>query len=88
MPPQGTTFYRGLRIGDGELGLTADAQVSTGDTSRILIHIEVEDVDEALGRVVVLGGQVSRPANDMPWGQRVGHIKDPDGNAVNLAQAI
>ena len=24
------------------------------------------------------------PPNDMPWGQRVAHIQDPDGNTVNL----
>ncbi|MFF2141040.1 extradiol dioxygenase, partial [Streptomyces sp. NPDC058193] len=23
-----------------------------------------------------------------PWGQRVAHIKDPDGNPVNLTQPI
>ena len=27
-------------------------------------------------------------ANDMPWGQRVAHIKDPDGNVVNLTQQL
>jgi hypothetical protein len=24
----------------------------------------------------------------MPWGQRVAHISDPDGNDVNLTQPI
>jgi len=24
----------------------------------------------------------------MPWGQRVAHIADPDGNSVDLTQAI
>ena len=24
----------------------------------------------------------------MPWGQRIAHIKDPDGNAVNLTQQL
>jgi hypothetical protein len=24
----------------------------------------------------------------MPWGQRVAHIKDPDGNVVNLTQQL
>jgi len=26
--------------------------------------------------------------NDMPWGQRVAHIQDPDGNTVNLTEPI
>ena len=55
---------------------------------RILISIDVSNVDQLLERVEALGGEVSAPAKDMPWGQRVGHIKDPDGNAVNLAQPI
>jgi predicted enzyme related to lactoylglutathione lyase len=24
----------------------------------------------------------------MPWGQRVAHVQDPDGNSVNLVQPI
>jgi hypothetical protein len=24
----------------------------------------------------------------MPWGQRVAHIQDPDGNTVNLTEPI
>ncbi|MFF9766095.1 VOC family protein [Streptomyces sp. NPDC014636] len=46
------------------------------------------DVDETLGRVTALGGSVRGGPNDMPWGQRVAHIQDPDGNPVNLTQPI
>jgi len=35
-----------------------------------------------------LGGSVRGQPNNMPWGQRVAHIADPDGNAVNLTQPI
>ena len=28
------------------------------------------------------------PPNDMPWGQRVAHIQDPDGNTVDLTERI
>ncbi len=50
----------------------------------MLLSLEVPDVDAALARVEPLGGQAPAPANDMPWGQRVAHVQDPDGNAVNL----
>ena len=40
-------------------------------------------VDAALAQVESLGGQAPARANDMPWGQRVAHVKDPDGNAAN-----
>lgn len=54
----------------------------------MLLSVAVADVNELVGRVEELGGQVLGPANDMPWGQRVAHIKDPDGNAVNLTQQL
>ncbi|MGY1745857.1 VOC family protein [Blastococcus sp. SYSU D00695] len=82
-PPEGPVFYQGLRIGDSDLGVVAEAETPV-DAGRVLLGIEVPDVDAALARVVELGGTASGPANDMPWGQRVAHVRDPDGNAVNL----
>ncbi|MFJ6852926.1 VOC family protein [Streptomyces sp. NPDC091271] len=87
-PAKGPAFYLGLRIGDTDLGLVAKANPGTGGTPRILLSIGVDDVDETLGRVTALGGSVSGGPNDMPWGQRVAHIEDPDGNPVNLTQPI
>ncbi|WP_371524894.1 VOC family protein [Streptomyces sp. NBC_01283] len=86
VPEEGPTFYLGLRIGDTDLGLVAKENAGTGAAPRILLSIGVDDVDETLARVQALGGSVSGGANDMPWGQRVAHIKDPDGNPVNLTQ--
>ncbi|MER7519101.1 VOC family protein [Streptomyces sp. NPDC126499] len=88
VPKEGPAFYLGLRIGDTDLGLVAKADVGATGAPRILLSIGVDDVDETLARVVALGGSVSGGANDMPWGQRVAHIKDPDGNPVNLTQPI
>ncbi|MFD7680657.1 VOC family protein [Streptomyces sp. NPDC060187] len=88
VPAEGPAFYVGLRIGDSDLGLVTREDVATGAASRILLSIDVDDVDETLARVAALGGSVSGGPNDMPWGQRVAHIKDPDGNPVNLTQPI
>ncbi len=87
VPAKGPAFYRGLRIGDTDLGLVAK-DPGTGAASRILLSVDVDDVDETLGRVEALGGSVGGAPNDMPWGQRVAHIQDPDGNPVNLTQPI
>ncbi len=54
----------------------------------MLLSIEVPDVDALLPRVAELGGETPSGANNMPWGQRVAHIKDPDGNVVNLTQEL
>ncbi|NYV76621.1 VOC family protein [Streptomyces sp. UH6] len=87
-PAKGLAFSIGVRVGDTDLGLVAKANPGDREAPRILLSIGVEDVDETLGRVEALGGTVSSGANDMPWGQRVAHIQDPDGNPVNLTQAI
>jgi predicted enzyme related to lactoylglutathione lyase len=82
-PPEGPAFYLGIAIGSGSLGLVSDDGAPDGP-QRMLVSIEVDDVDALLGRVERLGGTVEGPPNDMPWGQRVAHVRDPDGNAVNL----
>ncbi len=88
VPEDGPVFYLGLRIGDGELGIVSDASVAAGTPGRVLLSLEVDDVDARMARVEALGGSVGGPANDMPWGQRVAHVQDPDGNAVNLTRTI
>ncbi|MFH8484286.1 VOC family protein [Streptomyces longisporoflavus] len=87
-PQEGPAFFVDLRIGDSQLGVVSDASVPLDTPQRILLSMAVETVDDLIERVESLGGEVLGPANDMPWGQRVAHIKDPDGNAVNLTQAI
>lgn len=87
-PEDGPTFYVGLRLGDSELGLSSDADVQPGSPGRMLLSIDVPDVDALLPKVEGLGGEAPGGANDMPWGQRVAHIKDPDGNVVNLTQGL
>ena len=88
VPDDGPVFYQGLRIGDSDLGLVAAADVEVGSPGRVLLSIEVDDVDAALPRVVELGGTSPGAANDMLWGQRVAHVQDPDGNAVNLTTTL
>ena len=87
-PEDGPVFYVGLELRGSELGLSSDSGVSPGDPGRMLLSIEVPDVDALLPKVEGLGGTATSGANDMPWGQRVAHIKDPDGNAVNLTQQL
>ncbi|TKJ33121.1 VOC family protein [Blastococcus sp. CCUG 61487] len=87
-PDDGPAFFLGLRIGDSHLGLVADDAVSPGTPGRVLLSIDVPDVDALLPRIAGLGGDAGSGANDMPWGQRVAHVADPDGNALNLTQQL
>ena len=87
-PEDGPPFYVGLEIGSSELGISVAAEVQTGSPGRALLSIDVPDVDALLPRVAALGGSAPGPSNDMPWGQRVAHVTDPDGNALNLTQTL
>jgi predicted enzyme related to lactoylglutathione lyase len=87
-PDEGTVFFVGLTLGDSELGLVNDATTDLSAVQRILLSVEVDDVDDLLDRVPDAGGRVLGPSNDMPWGQRVAHVHDPDGNMVNLTQSL
>ncbi|MFK0100288.1 VOC family protein [Streptomyces sp. NPDC091040] len=88
VPAEGPVFYLGLRIGDTDLGLVAKEEAEGAGAPRMLLSIAVDDVDATLGRVEALGGSVSGGPKDMPWGQRVAHVLDPDGNPVNLTQPV
>ena len=86
-PAEGPTFFVGLRIGNSDVSVTQVDDPPDGPP-RVLLSIDVPDVDALLPRVEELGGHVRGPANDMPWGQRVAHVRDPDGNPVNLTQQL
>jgi lactoylglutathione lyase len=93
LPEEGEPGYVGLRRGPYELGVVADewpqhqygASVATGVRFELFVYVDaVDDVVEELrnGGTSVL----AEPA-DMPWGERVAYVADPDGNPVALAQA-
>jgi len=87
-PDDGPTFFVNLRLGDSELGLVSEAALDLSVPQRILLSVKVDDVDRLLEEVETAGGRVLGPSNDMPWGERVAHIHDPDGNMVNLTQSL
>jgi predicted enzyme related to lactoylglutathione lyase len=88
VPDDGPVFFLGLKVDDAELGIVSDDSVDASVAPRVLISIDVPDVDGLLDRVGELGGKVLSPPDDMPWGQRVCHVLDPDGNPVNLTQPV
>ncbi len=78
----------GLKLGDSELGLVNDAETDLSAPQRILLSVDVHDVNGLLDQVDAAGGRVLGPSNDMPWGHRVAHVHDPDRNMVNLTQTL
>jgi predicted enzyme related to lactoylglutathione lyase len=89
VPEEGPAFFIGLRVDDAEFGIVAEqAAADPQAPPRMLLSVDVPDVDGLLGRVAELGGTVLGPPNDMPWGQRVAHVRDPDGNPLNLTRSV
>ena len=59
--------------------------VDVGSGPRFEMFVYVAHVDDLIGELRAEGVSVLRDAADMPWGERVGFIADPDGNPVALA---
>lgn len=91
LPPEGEPGYVSLRRGEAEMGIV-DAQwpgdqldISMGKDPRFELFVYVDDVDAAAAE---LRGALMREAQDMPWGERIAYVRDPDGNPVALAAPV
>jgi lactoylglutathione lyase len=89
--PDGRAGFIGLRRDGAELAVTTEdsprmlAGVEPGPGPRHELFVYVDDVDAAVAGAPDAGGRVLREAADMPWGERVGFVADPEGNVVSLA---
>lgn len=92
-PPEGEPTYIGLRRGSTELAVVStdwsvtQCGLPPGPGPRFEMFVLVDDLDTTLkqladGRVPVL-----REPAVMPWGERIAHVLDPDGNPVAVACA-
>lgn len=89
------------RIDDGYVGLQRDGvdlAVTVYDTPRTFIGVEpggggprfelyvfVADLDATVADLRAAGVEIVKEPADMPWGERVAIVADPEGNPVVLA---
>lgn len=91
LPPDGEPGYVGLRRGGYELAVVSTEWPrdnygrGPGPGVRFEMFVYVDDVDAAVDRARAAGSEVLREPADMPWGERVGYVTDPEGNPVALA---
>jgi predicted enzyme related to lactoylglutathione lyase len=88
VPGKKGPFFVTLRLGGATLVLVDNKRGAEAAPGRVIVAVFVKDVDGLLPRVKPAGGKVRGPAKDMPWGHRVAHITDPDGNPINLTQQL
>jgi predicted enzyme related to lactoylglutathione lyase len=81
-------FFVTLRLGQASLGLVTPKRGADPAPGRVVMSVFVESVDDLLPRVKPAGGKIHGKAKNMPWGHRVAHITDPDGNPINLTQLL
>ena len=93
LPEEGEPGYVGLRRGDSEMAVVSrdwpeqQYGLTVGEGPRFEMFVYVNDADATISRLHDGGAGVLRPAEHMPWGERVGFVTDPDGNPVAIATA-
>ena len=77
--------YTTLGEGEGMLAGIMDASgfLPEGAPAFWSVYFEVEDADAALEKIVELGGEVLRPAEDTPWG-RLAEAADATGTRFKV----
>jgi lactoylglutathione lyase len=91
MPPEGDAGYIGLALDDSRMAIVNTSWpeerigVRVGSLPRFELWVYVDDVDAMVAQL--RGGDVPvlMDPEDMPWGERMAYVADPDGNPVALA---
>src|SRR5579884_412975 len=81
--PQGTILHAKVRVGDSvvEMGEAHGPYQAVEST----FFMSVENADQAYQRAVAAGAESVSPPADLPFGARVGTVRDPFGNTWYLA---
>lgn len=92
-PPEGEPTYIALRRGATELAVVSSAwprdryERPVGPGPRFEMFVLVGDVDTTLKELADASVPLLRAPVDMPWGERIAYVTDPDGNPVAVASA-
>jgi len=65
-----------------------EAPTSSGQPPPLNLYLYCENVDALFSRAQAAGAQVKSPPTDMPWGDRVAQLIDPDGYFWTFARQL
>jgi uncharacterized glyoxalase superfamily protein PhnB len=89
-PPEGEPQYLTLRIGAGQVALgNGTAPALYGETPlpatghAVDLCVYVPDLD---GVVAAAADSLVTPPADMPWGERIAYLRDPEGTMLLVIQ--
>ena|SRR5437868_8786004 len=83
--PSGKIGHAELKIGDAKLMLSDECPEMQARGPEafggcpIIVHLYIKNADAVIAKAVSLGAKVTRPAEDMFYGDRSGMIQDPFG---------
>lgn len=94
LPPEGEPGYVGLHsdASQAEIAVTSVEWatdrygLSLGDGPRFEMYLYVPDLDWIVRQLAGAGVPIMCQPEDMPWGERIATVADPDGNPVSLCQ--
>jgi uncharacterized glyoxalase superfamily protein PhnB len=92
--PDGKIMHAMIRIGDSAVMLV-DENPEWGmlgpkalKGSPVTIHLYVDDADAFVARAAKAGAKVTKPVEEMFWGDRYGAIEDPFGHHWSVGTHI
>lgn len=94
LPAEGEPGYVGLRsdASEAEVAVTSVEWaidrygLSMGDGARFEMYVYVADLDGMVRRLADADVPILRDPEDMPWGERIATVADPEGNPIALCQ--
>lgn len=91
LPAEGEPGYVGLRRGSYELAVVSadwpqqNYGLAVAEGVRFEMFVYVEAVDGLVEQLRAGDTPILREPQDIPWGERVAYVADPDGNPIALA---
>ena len=83
--PDGTVMHGALKLPNGGVFYLMEEREPRLGESRVVIHLEVADVDAVWKRALAAGATVRMELADQFWGARYGMLNDPFGHIWSVA---
>jgi len=88
-PKTGKVVHGGLKIGGATLFVSDEfPEMGMPATGQQQFYLYVENADNAFNKAKDAGWVVANDPEDMFWGDRIGTLKDKNGNTWKLAQKV
>ena len=72
-----------------EVAGTMDLPVAVASQDRVLLHFQVDNVDQTVEQLRAKGVVIVQEPTDRPtWGSRTAHFRDPDGTLIEISQGL